>query len=111
MDCRLSSISSMKKIVIYIGVGGELKKMFALMRIKPTDDCLCEERASLMDIAGPMWCRENLDEIVGWLEEEAHKRGLPFLRRAGEIVVKRACRKVERRIGLLQREYRVQGAG
>ena len=40
----------------------------------------------------PGWCEQNIDEIVGWLREEATKRGLPFLDMAGRLLVKRAIR-------------------
>ena len=36
------------------------------------------------------WCEANLDEIVGWLREEATRRGLPFLDAAGRVRVRRA---------------------
>jgi hypothetical protein len=38
----------------------------------------------------PGWCEAHLDEIVGWLREEATKRGLPFLDAAGRVLVRRA---------------------
>jgi hypothetical protein len=43
-----------------------------------------------MDERGVEWCEQNLDEIVGWLREEATKRGLPFVDVAGRMLVKRA---------------------
>jgi hypothetical protein len=45
-----------------------------------------------MDERGCDWCEANLDEIVGWLREEAAKRGLPFVDMAGRMLVKRAIR-------------------
>ena len=41
----------------------------------PTRSCGCEDHISQMNAWGPAGCREHLDEIVGWLEEEARKRG------------------------------------
>jgi hypothetical protein len=38
----------------------------------------------------PGWCEAHLDEIVGWLREEATKRGLPFLDAAGRVLIRRA---------------------
>jgi hypothetical protein len=38
----------------------------------------------------PGWCTAHLDEIVGWLREEATKRSLPFLDAAGRVLVRRA---------------------
>jgi hypothetical protein len=40
----------------------------------------------------PGWCEANLDEIVGWLREEAAKRGIPFIDLAGRMLVKRAIK-------------------
>ncbi len=53
-----------------------------------------------MDANGCEWCEAHLDEIVGWLREEATKRGLPFVDMAGRVLVKRAisnARKAEAR--------------
>ena len=43
-----------------------------------------------MDALGCDWCEEHVDEIVGWLREEASKRKLPFLDFVGKLLVKRA---------------------
>jgi hypothetical protein len=44
----------------------------------------------------PGWCEFHLEEIVGWLREEATKRGLPFLDMAGRVIVKRAIANARR---------------
>lgn len=72
------------------GPGTELKKLLAKVGIAASPDCSCNARARLMDERGIEWCEANLDEIVGWLREEATKRGLPFLDAAGRMLVKRA---------------------
>lgn len=41
----------------------------------PSEDCQCRSRIAQMNAWGPQGCREHLDEIVGWLEEEAKNRG------------------------------------
>ncbi len=41
----------------------------------PTADCQCRSRIAQMNTWGPASCREHLDEIVEWLEEEAKNRG------------------------------------
>jgi hypothetical protein len=38
----------------------------------------------------------NIDTVVGWLREEATKRGLPFLDAAGRMLVRRAIRNARR---------------
>jgi hypothetical protein len=74
------------------GPGTELKKLLARAGITASPDCSCNARARLMDERGIEWCEANIDEIVGWLREEATKRGLPFVDMAGRMLVKRAIR-------------------
>jgi len=40
-----------------------------------TGDCQCGSHIEWMNAWGPVGCREHLDEIVGWLQEEAIQRG------------------------------------
>ena len=61
------------------GVGGKLKAILGWFFIRSTPGCQCEDRARIMDERGPQWCRDNLETIVGWLKEEANRRGLPFV--------------------------------
>jgi hypothetical protein len=82
------------------GPGNELKKLLARVGIKASQGCSCNTRARLMDARGPAWCEANVEEIVGWLREEATKRGLPFVDMAGRMLVRRAianARKAEAR--------------
>ena len=74
------------------GPGTELKKLLKKVGITASPDCSCNARARLMDERGIEWCEANIDEIVGWLREEATKRGLPFVDMAGRMLVKRAVR-------------------
>ena len=87
------------------GPGTELKKLLAgwPLYITATPNCSCNARAVKMDVEEakePGWCEAHVDEIVGWLREEATKRGLPFVDMAGRVLVKRAisnARKAEAR--------------
>ncbi len=75
------------------GPGTELKKLLAKVGITATPNCSCNARARKMDeeeAREPGWCEAHLDEIVGWLREEATKRGLPFVDMAGRVLVRRA---------------------
>ena len=75
------------------GPGTELKKLLAKIGITATPTCSCNARARKMDemeAKEPGWCAAHLDEIVGWLREEATKRKLPFVDMAGRVLVKRA---------------------
>lgn len=77
------------------GPGTELKRLLAWFGIVATDECPCNSRAAKMDALGSQWVRDNLDIVVGWLEEEAEKRGpvvrLAFSRMAAKAMVLRAC--------------------
>lgn len=77
------------------GPGTELKKLLKKIGITATPTCSCNARARRMDeeeAREPGWCEAHLDEIVGWLREEAEKRGLPFVDMAGRLLVRRAVR-------------------
>jgi hypothetical protein len=39
---------------------------------------------------------ERIEQVVGWLREEAAKRGLPFLDAAGRLLIKRAISNARR---------------
>ena len=81
------------------GPGTELKALLKTIGITASPGCSCNKRAAIMDEKGCDWCEENLDEIVGWLREEATKRKLPFLDVAGKILVRRAIRNARRKRG------------
>jgi hypothetical protein len=70
--------------------GLALKRLLARVGIVATANCSCNAKAMQMDIWGCDKCEENTDVIVGWLREEAEKRGLPFLDAAGRLLVKKA---------------------
>lgn len=74
------------------GPGTELKKLLALVGITATPNCSCNARARTMDERGCDWCEEHIDDIVGWLREEAARRTLPFVDAAGRMLIRRAIR-------------------
>ena len=81
------------------GPGTELKRLLSRIGIKAEPGCKCNARAAEMDRmekAFPGWCEANIDVIVGWLREEATKRGLPFLDAAGAMLVKRAIKNAKK---------------
>lgn len=81
------------------GPGTELKKLLAKVGITATPDCWCNDRAAEMNSRGCDWCEANVDTIVGWLREQAHARGLPFLDAAGRMLVRRAIRNARKSDG------------
>jgi hypothetical protein len=76
------------------GPGTELKKLLRLVGITATPTCPCNARAAQMDVWGADECETRLDEIVGWLREEAGRRHLPFsatvARQAVLLAIRRA---------------------
>ena len=79
------------------GPGTELKRLLKRLGIKPDGTCNCEHHAAQMDAWGPDGCEENMDAVVGWLEKEARKRCLPFVRFGAEQLVRLAIRRARRK--------------
>lgn len=82
------------------GPGTELKRLLKKIGITATPNCSCNARALAMDENEkriPGWCQKNIDQIVGWLREEASKRGLPFIDAAGRAIVRMAIKSHEKK--------------
>lgn len=82
------------------GPGTELKALLKRVGIVASPGCSCNTRAKLMDaneLKEPGWCEKNLETICDWLQEEAKKRKLPFLRMAGKILVRKAIRNARKK--------------
>ena len=82
------------------GPGTELKALLKRVGIVASPGCSCNTRAKLMDaneFNEPGWCEKNLETICDWLQEEATKRKLPFLRMAGKILVRKAIRNARKK--------------
>lgn len=75
------------------GPGTELKALLKTIGIVAKPNCSCNKRAQIMDEKGCDWCDENIDEISGWLEEEAKKRHLPYVHAAGKMLIRLAIRR------------------
>jgi hypothetical protein len=77
--------------------GTALKALLSRFGINADEKgCKCKSRAAHMDAAGCQWVEENIDTVVGWLREEAAKRGLPFVDVAGRMLIRRAIRNARR---------------
>lgn len=72
----------------------QLLKRFSISADEP--GCQCKSRAALMDRQGCEWVEQNLDTVVGWLREEAQRRGLPFVDAAGKMLVREALRRARK---------------
>lgn len=78
------------------GPGTELRKLLSLIGITQ-GDCNCAQRAAVMDSMGCDWCRSNIAMIVGWLEEAAAARKLPFNKLGAYALVRLAIWKARRK--------------
>jgi hypothetical protein len=82
------------------GPGTELKALLKKVGIVASPGCSCNKRAMLMDeneAKEPGWCEKNLETICDWLQEEAGKRKLPFVRMAAKILVRQAIRNARKK--------------
>lgn len=86
------------KIDIDNGVGTELKKLLKMIGITASPTCSCNTRARIMNENGIQWCEENKDTIIGWLEEEANKRNLPFSQIAAKMILNLAIKKAKKSV-------------
>jgi len=81
------------------GPGTELKKLLKSVGIEAKPDCSCNKRAQLMDqneVREPGWCEAHIEEISGWLQEEAKKRGLPYIASAGKLLIRIAIKRAKK---------------
>ncbi|MGI9447628.1 MAG: hypothetical protein ACR2NI_08250 [Pirellulales bacterium] len=80
------------------GPGTELANMLKMIGINSKEKgCQCKSHAKRMDREGPQWCRDNIDTILGWLQTEAKKRKLPFVKQVAKQVVLLAIRRAEKK--------------
>lgn len=75
------------------GPGTVLSKMIKSLGIVMSDSCSCRRHAIEMNTQGNDWCEQNIDTVVGWLREEANRRGLPFVDMIGKLMVGRSIKK------------------
>jgi len=78
------------------GPGTELKSLLSKVGITSTAGCSCNAKAKTMDEKGIVWCEENVETICDWLQEEATKRKLPFVRLAGKALIHMAIRRAKK---------------
>ena len=79
------------------GPGTEMKALLAKIGIVAKPTCSCNKRAKVMDEKGCDWCEEHIEEIDGWLAEEAKKRKLPYLSLAGKALIRLAIRRARKK--------------
>ena len=80
------------------GPGSELKKLLSKIGIKANAGCKCSDRArhiDYMESIEPGWTERNIENIIDWMQEEAKKRKLPFVRAGAKVLVKLAIRRAK----------------
>lgn len=91
-----------KKNHLDIRPGTELKKLLSNIGIKSNDGpngCGCSDRAKHIDYmeqVDPGWTERNIEQVIDWMQEEAKKRKLPFIRVAAKVLVKLAIRRAKK---------------
>jgi hypothetical protein len=82
------------------GVGTEIKKSLKLIGIEASAGCACNALAIKYDAEGPQWCRDNIEEILDNLKEQADARqmGFAFVRPVVRLMVMRCIRQAEKNI-------------
>lgn len=95
-------------VVRSYGPGQELTRILHRVGFRPLAGCKCSEHAKTMDKKGVQWCKDNLDTIVTWLEEEAQRRGFGviFSRLGARQIVLLAIWNAERQQKKRQRRER-----
>jgi hypothetical protein len=93
------SVSLLQKAANFAasGPGTEMKALLAKIGIVASPNCSCNKRARIMDEKGCDWCEAHIDEIDGWLAEEAKTRKLPYLSLAGRLLISLAIRRARKR--------------
>jgi hypothetical protein len=90
--------------------GTHLKRLVSYFGIKPINEskkksCGCNTHAALMDRRGAEWCRQNIEEIVDWMEVEAKERGMFFLRFPAKLFVQKAITNALAESAFLESQY------
>lgn len=81
------------------GPGTQLKNLLSRIGIEANTGCKCGDRArhiDYMESIEPGWTEKNIEEIIDWMEEEAKKRNLPFIRAGAKVLVKLAIRRAKK---------------
>jgi hypothetical protein len=90
----LFQIGKTEDLKLTDGPGTELKKILSWFAVD-TPTCECLSRAHLMNTWGPQGCRNNMDTILLWLEEEAKNRRIPFVKIVAKQLVLLAISRAE----------------
>jgi hypothetical protein len=86
------------------GVGTELKRLLRKFRIAEKTGCKCSKHSKEMNQKGPDWCEQNIETIVDWMQEEANRRHLPFVRTGAKILIRKAIKNTRKKLRYLEQK-------
>ena len=95
-DAVEQSASHAPPSLVTSGPGSHLKRLLSRVGLRASPNCKCNQRAKYMDQMGVEWCRQNIETICGWLQEEASTRKLPFVQSAARALVSLSISRAER---------------
>lgn len=70
---RNATSASREPQIAAVGPGTEMKALLTELSLTPVSGCDCNARAAQMNQWGTIGCRENRDEIIGWLKDQQQK--------------------------------------
>jgi hypothetical protein len=72
------------------GTGAELTKLLSWFKFMDSDQCLCKQRAILMNSWGCAKCAQEIPIILEWLRASAEQLGIIYFDIAARIIVQKA---------------------
>ena len=76
--------------------GTELTSLLEWFGIKHTPECLCAQRAKIMDKEGCQWTLDNINIISFWIKGEAAQRKLPCPMWFAKLLIKYAVKRAKK---------------
>lgn len=92
-----------RNVIAKCRIGGPGTELSAILAgwpfyIQSTPTCPCKRHAEVMDAWGCDQCEARIEEIVGWLRQEAVGRGLPFSELVARSLVRRAISRARKKL-------------
>ncbi|GIW59976.1 MAG: hypothetical protein KatS3mg087_1042 [Patescibacteria group bacterium] len=78
------------------GPGTILHKIFSSLGFEPKNRCSCWHHVHIMNVRGPKWCREHVDEIFNWISRNNSWAKLPLVSSAVKMLIMEAVRQSEK---------------
>lgn len=78
--------------------GDKLKAIFRKLGIDKGKGCKCDQHVNLMNSWGAEKCKQEIDTIVGWMEEASKELKLPFNRLLTKTIIRTAIWQAEKEV-------------